>query len=262
MTGRDDFTVRTKKTLALRAAHFCSKPSCRKLTAAPHSDPEKSLTTGHAAHIHAAAPGGPRYDPNQTPAERKAIANGIWLCRECGDDVDKDEVTYPADKLRSWKSAHETLIAEIHTKGYASSIALLQSRAVEPQMARKILLVLEDRRALWAVIDAETPSHVVQSLDILRSELVRVRGELDPASPLNGVLAGMSKTIHFFFNSMGFSDLHGLCCDRDNPEWQQFADALEVLRKSLGFQIADIARTHGLTVSEDLAFIMPELPPA
>src|SRR5690348_11981857 len=107
--ARDDFSEATKRTLAIRAAHFCSNPGCRKLTAGPHSDETKSLTTGHAAHIHAASPNGPRYDPNQTPAQRRAISNGLWLCRECGDIVDKDGAPHSPDRLRQWKIGHEAL---------------------------------------------------------------------------------------------------------------------------------------------------------
>jgi hypothetical protein len=100
MPPRDEFPAATKRTLAIRAAHFCSNPECLKLTAGPHSDEGKSLSTGHAAHIHAAAPNGPRYDPHQTSAERRSIGNGLWLCRVCGDIVDKDTAPHSPDLLR------------------------------------------------------------------------------------------------------------------------------------------------------------------
>jgi hypothetical protein len=116
MAKRDDFSERTKRTLAVRAAHFCSNPHCLKLTAGPHSDPSKSLSTGHAAHIHAASSKGPRYDVTQTPAQRKSIANGLWLCRECGDIVDKDNAPHTPELLRRWKTDHEAMIAEFARK--------------------------------------------------------------------------------------------------------------------------------------------------
>lgn len=73
VTKRDDFKAATKTALARRAAHFCSNPRCLKLTIGPHSDPTKALTSGHAAHIHAASELGPRYKASQTAVERTAI---------------------------------------------------------------------------------------------------------------------------------------------------------------------------------------------
>lgn len=76
------------------------------MTIGPASDPAKSLSSGVAAHICAAAPGGPRFDPNQTEEERTSIENAIWLCHACSDLVDKDERQYPKDLLRDWKTRH------------------------------------------------------------------------------------------------------------------------------------------------------------
>jgi hypothetical protein len=63
---RDDFSKVTRRVLAERAAYICGNPDCRNNTIGPHSDPDRSLSTGIAAHICGAAEGGPRYDPNQT----------------------------------------------------------------------------------------------------------------------------------------------------------------------------------------------------
>ena len=62
---------------------------------------------GIAAHICAAAPGGPRYDPTMTPEQRSSIENGIWVCRTHSGVIDCDVVTYPADRLRDMKRRHE-----------------------------------------------------------------------------------------------------------------------------------------------------------
>lgn len=109
---REEFSAATKRTLAQRAAYRCSNPECRSVTTGPHSDPDRSLTTGVAAHIHAAAPGGPRYDGAQTSEERRSLGNGIWLCHSCSDRVDKDPERYPADKLEGWKEQHDVWVDE------------------------------------------------------------------------------------------------------------------------------------------------------
>jgi hypothetical protein len=258
MASRDNFSEATKRTLATRAAHFCSNPSCLKLTAGPHSDPAKSLTTGHAAHIHAAAPKGPRYDSKQTPAQRKAIENGIWLCRECGDIVDKDDSPHPASLLTQWKQDHEALISEVRTKGYAKSLVLLQSRHQEPAVAKKIVAVMEDRRALWVAFDAEFPDRVRGSLDHLRSVLVALRSELVDDSPLDQILLSLTKTIHTFFNSVERFDLARLRCDSNDPDWRHFRDALATLRKAIGLQIFNLATAYGIKASPDLQSILPQ----
>lgn len=76
-TNRDDFTAKTKETLAKRVGYLCSNENCRKLTSGPHEDQTKSTNMGVAAHITAAAPSGPRYDLTLTSDERKSISNGI-----------------------------------------------------------------------------------------------------------------------------------------------------------------------------------------
>lgn len=106
--ARDGFTERTRRELALRAAYVCSRPGCAARTVFPkESSNQGAIVVGKAAHICAASPGGKRYDPKQTEAERRHISNGIWLCSVCHDVVDQDEVRYPADLLRSWKAEHE-----------------------------------------------------------------------------------------------------------------------------------------------------------
>lgn len=102
---RDDFSERIKRTVAERAAYICA--ICRRPTVGPHSDPEKSLKTGEACHINAAASGGPRYSSEQTNADRSSIENAIWLCTECSTRIDKDEASYSDVALQELKQKHE-----------------------------------------------------------------------------------------------------------------------------------------------------------
>jgi hypothetical protein len=62
-TQRDEFPAQVRRVIAERAAYTYAK--CQRLTIKPHSDPDKSLKSGVAAHIRAAFKNGPRYDPNQ-----------------------------------------------------------------------------------------------------------------------------------------------------------------------------------------------------
>ena len=257
MTSRDDFSEATKKTLAIRAAHFCSNPECMKLTAGPHSDDSKSLSTGHAAHIHAAAPNGPRYDPTQSAAQRKAITNGVWLCRVCGDIVDKDAAAHTPAQLRQWKRNHEAIIAEVGTKGYSQSLVLIQTRRAAPALVKQVIAMLEDHRVFWASFDAEFPERVRQSLDKVRSQLTRLRGGLPDGNGFDQILLSLTKTIHIFFNEVEHSNLSTLRCNGNDPEWLQFRDALATLRKSIGLQIGNLASAYDISLSEDLRRITP-----
>lgn len=104
---RDDFTQSLKDTLAKRVAYRCSNPDCRVITAGPHSEPGKHVNLGVASHITAAAVGGPRYDPNLSPDDRRAHGNAIWLCQTCAKHVDSDTCAYSSELLFVWKSAAE-----------------------------------------------------------------------------------------------------------------------------------------------------------
>jgi hypothetical protein len=107
MAERHNFTQETVRKLCDRVACACSNPECAAATKGPHSDGEASVNIGMGCHIHAAAPGGPRYDPEQTEEERRSIHNGIWPCRTCGTLVDTDEDRFPAPLLRAWRAEAE-----------------------------------------------------------------------------------------------------------------------------------------------------------
>jgi hypothetical protein len=65
------------------------------------------VIVGVAAHITAAASGGPRFDTSLTPEERSDQSNGIWLCQTHGKQVDSDSGHFTVEMLRSWKRAAE-----------------------------------------------------------------------------------------------------------------------------------------------------------
>jgi hypothetical protein len=104
---RDDFSAAVKRKVAARVGYRCSNPGCCKQTSGPHVDPNKAVNIGVAAHITAAAPGGPRYDPSLSPEERSSIENAIWLCQSCSKLIDADEQRYTIQLLREWKDGAE-----------------------------------------------------------------------------------------------------------------------------------------------------------
>lgn len=85
---------------------ICSNPSCEAPTFGPKGA-DKAFHTGHAAHICAAAPGGPRYEEGMSREERRGFDNGIWLCGGCSPKIDGDFSTYPKQTLHTWKAEAE-----------------------------------------------------------------------------------------------------------------------------------------------------------
>jgi len=104
---RDDFSENLKRALAARVGNVCSNPTCSSHTSGPHVDPAKTVNIGIAAHIAAAAPGGPRFDHHQVPADRSGASNAIWLCSNCARLVDSDPARFPTSLLIEWKATAE-----------------------------------------------------------------------------------------------------------------------------------------------------------
>lgn len=104
---RDDFSEEVKRIIAARVGYRCSHSSCQALTSGPQVDSSKALNIGVAAHITAASPGGPRYDPSLTSEERRSAKNAIWLCQSCGKLVDNDQARFTEEELRRWKQTAE-----------------------------------------------------------------------------------------------------------------------------------------------------------
>jgi hypothetical protein len=90
MSNRDDFSKKTKTAAAMRAGWHCSLTGCAKPTVGPSSR---------------------RYDASMTSEARASIDNAIWLCADHAELIDRDEVTYPIEKLRVMKREHEASCA-------------------------------------------------------------------------------------------------------------------------------------------------------
>jgi len=135
---RDDFSNPIKEILAKRVTYCCSNPDCRKLTIGPNADKNKTTSIGVAAHIKAAAPGGPRYDASMTPEERSDISNGIWLCQSCSKVIDVNPERYPVDVLVEWKRiAEQTSQKAIESDG-TFSVNSIFSVAVEDKLVDEL----------------------------------------------------------------------------------------------------------------------------
>lgn len=105
---RDDFSKDVVERLAKRAGFLCSAPDCGVPCVGPSDESSSAYSNiGRAAHITAASPGGPRFDPALTPEQRRAIENAIWLCASDAALIDTDTKRYTVELLQSWKQGHD-----------------------------------------------------------------------------------------------------------------------------------------------------------
>jgi hypothetical protein len=142
--SRDDFSRTTKDTLAKRVGFRCSNPNCRRLTSGPKSDASGVINIGVAAHITAAASGGPRHDESLSSDERRALDNGIWLCQTCAKLVDDAPSSYPVELLRNWKDQAE-----------ADALSQLESmKAASDAVSSMRLAGVQDLVSHWKALQA------------------------------------------------------------------------------------------------------------
>ncbi|MEX0308115.1 MAG: hypothetical protein AB3N12_12090 [Ruegeria sp.] len=136
---REDFSDKTKRTIAQRAAYRCSFPNCGRLTVGPGQSAEKIDLTGQAAHIYSASMNGPRGQDGLPSDQIKAASNGIWMCGEHASLIDKNKgVRYPASVVKGWKALHEHRTAFEHTGGtsafgFVRSLRVVRSNIFEPE---------------------------------------------------------------------------------------------------------------------------------
>jgi hypothetical protein len=116
-----------REALAKRAGFICSNPGCKVVTIGPSLAAEGvTVYIGKAAHITAAAAGGPRYDPTMSSGDRKSIGNAIFLCSACADIIDRNGgADHSVAFLRRWKTDHDEWVAAHLNKRYAPEIAVI-----------------------------------------------------------------------------------------------------------------------------------------
>lgn len=133
--------------LAGRAGHACSNPDCRLPTSgAALGDENKVVTVGVAAHIKAAAPGGPRYDPLQPAEERRHASNGIWLCSTHAKQIDDDPAHFRVGKLKGWKQKAEerSALAILTLQAPNASSVELEAKPATADLAQRLGLPPQD----------------------------------------------------------------------------------------------------------------------
>jgi energy-coupling factor transporter ATP-binding protein EcfA2 len=132
MANRAEFSKSVRTVIAERAGYQCSVLNCGRLTLGPSPNGRNVLRTGMAAHIYAAAPGGPRGTGGLSAEERSEPENGIWCCYTHGKAIDSDPTgIYSAAQLRAWKRLHEARKGAEVTGITSDNYGLVESITVE-----------------------------------------------------------------------------------------------------------------------------------
>lgn len=254
MNTRDEFLRRTKERLAKRVAFRCSVPDCRASTIGPTKvpeDPEGTTSVGVAAHITAASPGGPRYDPALTPKQRQGIENGIWLCQTHARQIDVDEDAFPAGLLREWKARAEKEAGKqigrpgavdgssVSTAKAMARLRLRFRRSLEPHLAggcliprpetRTVLDRLEDEEARLVILHGAAG---IGKSAVLFELVEELENQGIPYLPLRLDRDAPSDSPEKFAASLDLPDSPGLVLARENPEGKSvlILDQMDALR--------------------------------
>jgi hypothetical protein len=117
-------TDATVKRLFARSGNRCAFPKCTVEIV------QGDTLVGEICHIKAARPDGPRYDPNQTSAERHGYENLILLCGTHHTVIDADDEAYTVERLIKMKNDHEQRVTPIPDDRAASATQLLIDQSI------------------------------------------------------------------------------------------------------------------------------------
>jgi len=217
------------------------------MTAGPgETDSGLVARKGRACHICAASPDGPRYDSNQTEEQRKSIDNGVWLCANCSDLIDKNGgVDFDPADLRKWKKDHEKLIrAQILAN--RSSLALARKSTEEGHAAQSIVDFLGGKGAFYVHSNFENHVHIVRSLEEVRKELRMWLDRVEIDGDLYKSIKSLRETCQEYMNTTSLDS---------SP--REIDASLAILRMKVGRALRSLRDNYGATIGGQLAAILP-----
>jgi hypothetical protein len=89
--------------------HRCAR--CTLKTSYYDSALKKRIGFGRASHIRAASYNGPRADTEYTPEQLRAAENGVHMCANCADLIDKDSRRFPIEDLEEMQATAKKMPA-------------------------------------------------------------------------------------------------------------------------------------------------------
>ncbi len=155
-------------------------------------------------------------------------------------------------------------LKEIMTRltGLSSPVFGVSWNPPEPhvQVARRVIVFLEDRRVLYVPSEMEVPYNCVQSVLEIRRFLTTELQLLGGDSELVASLRALRTACRKFLDTVGAKpDIITFGAHRGHWASWEFNGALGELRGVFGIHIARLAAAHGLDVEDELASILPEV---
>lgn len=146
------------------------------------------------------------------------------------------------------------------------SIAGIGGASWKPQepdreIARRVLVFLEDRRVLYAPFECELPRQCVASVLEIRRFLTQELGAIGDRAKLADNLRAMRAACRQFLDQTGSAAVGGEVGPNrgGTPEWI-FNQSLGELRALVGTYVAVLADTFDLAVEDGLAQALPPAP--
>lgn len=98
------------RELYLLSGNRCAMTGCKNVII-----DDKGTVIGQVCHIEAAMPDGPRFNPNQTNEDRRALSNLVLICANHHLQIDskKHEANWPLEKVKKLKAEHEAQFKSI-----------------------------------------------------------------------------------------------------------------------------------------------------
>lgn len=140
--------------------------------------------------------------------------------------------------------------------GFDSPIFGLQWEASDPKVeaARDVIDELEERDVLYQPIHVEEISHYVEMIDDVREALTTASEQLEYQSPLEKQVRKMRRASRRFIDRVGHS---GFDTFAQPVQASVLRRELNRLRDKFGESVAEISISHGVSVDDDLASIIP-----
>jgi hypothetical protein len=247
MSNSNKFSPTVANEIARTAMYVCSNPECLRLTGFETSE-GSPRAIAEAAHISSASASGPprvgvvNRPGTQIPVDLSSSANGVWLCRNCHKLIDADVAQYPSALLQDWKKSHTVRLRALVGKDLEASLMILGRDRLYHREAHDLLVELEDRRMLFNEMAIEFPSHVQESVFVLRDKIRSLKGRVAFASDstLTRTLEELAIAIRQFLNRAG-RDMHTIIATSGEPRFDKFCLALADFRTAAARAVQPLA---------------------
>src|SRR3989442_524615 len=102
------------------------------------------------------------------------------------------------------------------------------------ELARTLMVFLQQRGALFMPYHSEVPFYVMDSIKEIRTFLTQLQAGLSPESPLDPIVESINHACRHFMNT---TSVHGTM--------EELAFGLGALRKIVGLNIGELERIYG-----------------